>query len=506
MTTSLGKLRSTSLGRGKHGRGLFALSPWRAVSGGVAPYVPTGALLAGFAGVGEWNNNSSHIRTISDASLPGLNMVKFAGTATRTNAGTNKTFANFNMQNLGSVAFLTDLGDDYDKQSYDGVSLQVQLSGTGPIYTIATKTGAANDISNPNRKRTGRFWTAGKPTQQAVLDAGVGNHKFSVTSTQQTGPKTGDISLGRIYYGIGGKGAHLFRFDDAKVEAYTQFFPIMQPLGIVGELHLPIAKIGTSGCLTWAMILELAVAGWSIQINGTSDDNAMSSRSSPDDCLLDLKDQADAVVAKGLPRPIAFNYPFGSKSVNGTQINLVVSTLGNTVSVSSTAGISLGMRFLCYGVEDVTRVVAIDSANNTVTLDKPVLSTVSGIDGRFINDSGAFHGDKLYKKLLSGGWKWAWTTEAGRLFTQFGLEDYDTIQAPCNTWTQTQTLADFVAVASGGVDAKSVVAWYIHQYPGPELQAIMQYVANDVASGRSFVATSPMLEALYRRSRPPIAV
>lgn len=32
MTTSLGKLRSTSIGGGKPGKGLLALAPWRAVA------------------------------------------------------------------------------------------------------------------------------------------------------------------------------------------------------------------------------------------------------------------------------------------------------------------------------------------------------------------------------------------------------------------------------------------------------------------------------------------
>lgn len=474
----------------------------RAVSGGNVPKT-VGKLLGGFASTNEWENVTGQTLSLGDAILPGLNMVKFSQVASRTAVTTRKSFANYNMQEVGAVAFLTDLGDDYDKQSCASVSMQTLLNSGGTIYTIASKTGLAVDTGSPLTKRTGKFWTSGKPTQQAVLDAGVGNHRFQIVSSLKSGPKSGDISFGRVYSGVGGKGAHLFRFDDAKIEAYTIFFPIMQPLGIVGELFIPIAKVGTSGCLTWAMILEMAAAGWSIQINGTTDDVTMPSRATVQACIAELNAQADAVVAKGLPRPIAFCYPFGQKSSNGARIETTVTTSGDQVAVSSTSGITVGMRFICFGSPDTARVKSIETGS--VTLTEPVITPVSAIEGSFIDDSGAFHGAKLYKGLLAGGWKWGWTTAGGTLFLQYGIEDEDIIQAPCNTWAQTQTLAATRAVADPGIDAKAVVAWYIHQYPGSELQAIMQYVANDVASGRSYVATTPMLERLYRNARPPLS-
>jgi hypothetical protein len=473
----------------------------------VTPQEPTvGKLLGGFASVDEWENISSHQRSLGGAISPGLHMVKFAGTATRTNAGTRKTFNGYNMSEVGTVAFLTDLGDDFDKQSYASVSMKAQINGSGSQYTIASKTGLATDTSNPITKRTGRFWTSGRTSLQAVIDAGVGNHRFIVDSTQQNGPKTGDISFGRIYSGVGGKGAHLFRFDDAKVEAYTVFFPIMQARGIVGELHLVPENIGTAGHLTVPMILEMIAAGWSIQMNGTANDQAMTSRNSLDDCILELKDIQQWIVQTfNVPEPIAFNYPFGSKCSVGAQVYLVVTTLGNAVSVPSTAGIVQGMRFLCYGVEDVTRVLAVDAANNSVTLDKPVRTPVTGIDGRFINDSGAFHGDKLQRRLLAEEFKWGWTTANAPLYLQYGIEDTDTIQANCNTWTQTQSYAAFATTANNGVLAGNVVAWYIHQYSGPELPAIMDHVKAHVDAGRAYVATTPILERLHWNARPPLA-
>ncbi len=469
-----------------------------AVGGGsLTPIV--GTLLSGFEALTEWTNSSSTLDASLDPTVAkqGVNALRFSAKPGTSGGNLNAqmTATAFNLSALGSVVFLSILDDDFDWQMQESVTMNAIVNGTGTVYPIATKSSLG--------VMTGPIWIAGKPTQSAITEAGVGSHRFRATSTRTSGQGAAGIALDAFYYATGGKGGFLWRFADAKVEAYTVAFPIMQAAGLVGELHLPLARIGAAGCLTWPMIWEMKLAGWSIQIDATADDTSITGKGTPANVVDGMLAQADELVARGYDRPIGTSYPFGARGTLGTRIEKAsCNGTGRSITPSdATTGIVAGMRVV--GPPGVTRTMRVDSvAGGVVTTNEPLtMDIVAGVFA-FVDDGGAFHGNKMQREMKSRGWRYAYTTQTGTIFPHYGIPADFGLLMPSNPWTG-MTLAAYQAAVSSAAAHRSIQAYYLHDVMGADFAAIVAWQKDEVAAGRMVNYTTPLIDQLFRNAKPP---
>ncbi|MGR9384928.1 polysaccharide deacetylase family protein [Rhizobium leguminosarum] len=473
--------------------------------GGGAGQAPSvGTLIDGFETL-TWPSAGGPTATLDTVNkVQGASSVKYSG---RILIQGQKSFSGFDMQTLGTHAFYVHLDDDFDYQNTASVSLSIQLDSTGSIYPGPSKTVL-------NLVQTGGMWFSGSVSQYnaAVGAAGVGNHRFRVNSTISGSGHPGEVSYDALYKGVGGKGAVILTFDDIKANQRFAALPIMQPLGIVGEVYVPTALVGGSGLLTWTQIGELAAAGWSIQVNGTSDDQPMTVSGSIAATLADLATQKNELVSRGYPAPRSFCYPFGTLRSNGARIDTTATTVAgtNTVTVASATGIVIGMRFIMSATARNCRVT--DVTGTTITLDNNFDTNFTNAACAFVNDSGAFHGTKLQTALRGAGWKWGRTTINTDMFCQYGISLDQAIQLPSYSTTG-MTLASFQGIVNGAINRKSVVTFYIHNiaasggnnWDPTEFQNAMDWLKTKIDEGVVISATTPMLDTLYGAATIPPA-
>lgn len=472
--------------------------------GGQAPIPGVGTLIDGFETL-TWPSAGGPTATLDTVNkVQGVSGVKYSG---RILIQGQKSFADFDMQTLGTHAFYVHLDDDFDFQNTSSISLSIVLNSTGTIYPGPSKTVL-------NLVQTGGMWISGSVSQYnaAVGSAGVGNHRFRMNSTISGSGHPGEVTFDAFYKGVGGKGAVILTFDDVKANQRFTALPIMQPLGIVGELYVPTALVGNSGLLTWAQIAELAAAGWSIQVNGTSDDQPMTVSGSIAATLADLEAQRTELVSRGYPAPHSFCYPFGTLRSNGARIDTTATTVAgtNTVTVGSAASLVVGMRFIMSATARNCRIQSIDGT--TITLDNNFDTNFTNAACAFVNDSGAFHGTKLQTALRANGWKWGRTTLNGDMFVQYGISPDQAIQLPSYSTTG-MTLASFQGIVNGAINRKSVVTFYIHNiaasggnnWDPTEFSNAMAWLKTKIDEGVVISATTPMLDTLYGAATVPPA-
>lgn len=468
----------------------------------VASSGSVGVLVDGFETL-TWPSTGGPTATLDTVNrVEGTNAVKYSG---RILIGAQKSFANFDMQTLGTHALYVHLDEDFDYQNTSSISMSIVLNSAGTIYPGPSKTVL-------NLVQTGGFWLCGSPTNynSAVQAAGVGNHRFRLNSTISGSGHPGEVSFDAFYKGVGGKGAVILTFDDIKANQRNTALPIMQPLGIVGEVYVPTALVGNSGLMTWTQIGELAAAGWSIQANGTPDDQPMTVSGSVANTIANLESIRTELVTRGYPSPKAFCYPFGTLRANGARIDTTATTVAgsNTVEVASATGIVVGMRFIMSATARNCRVASI--SGTTITLDNPFDTNFTNAACAFVNDSGAFHGTKLQTALKAAGWKWGRTTLNGNMFVQYGIAPNQAIQMPSYSTTN-MTLASFQSIVNGAINTKSVVTFYIHNVDNlnnnswsvTEFTNAMNWLKTKIDEGVVISATTPMLETLYGTATPP---
>lgn len=67
------------------------------------------------------------------------------------------------------------------------------------------------------------------------------------------------------------------QFDDAFASVYTDAYPTMKAYGLVGEIAVIAARVGTGGYCTQAQLLEMQAAGWGLIVHGDTDHGTLSS-------------------------------------------------------------------------------------------------------------------------------------------------------------------------------------------------------------------------------------
>lgn len=466
-------------------------------------YTPTGTLMDGFESTSSWTDTFSSTRVASldaEAAVQGDYAVRYdQGTAQFTSFNIHKDYASFDLQTLGTYAIYAVLDEDFDYQNISSVTVNVILNGTGTIYPGTSKTGLS-------LVQTGGVWLSGNLSQfnAAVQSASPGNHRFRL-STAQTAANAGSVTYDAFYRDVGGKGAVILTFDDVKGDQYTDAFPIMQANGLVGELYVPVDLVGTSTLLTWAQIAEMKAAGWSIQVNGTADDQPMTTAANPAAAVAILEAQKAELVSRGLGTPISFCYPFGTLRANGTRVEKtgVTTTAGSAViPMASTTNITVGMRCIMFGVSRDARVASIDP-NVSVTLDETVTTAISSKTASFVDDSGAFHGTKLQDAIEAAGWKWGRSTINGNMFCLYGVSRAQALQYPSYP-TSSLTLETFQTHVNTAIAAKAVTSFYFHSLADAGIfEDCMEWLKAQVDAGLVDVTTTPALEARYGAASPP---
>lgn len=93
--------------------------------------------------------------------------------------------------------------------------------------------------------------------------------------TQHTGSSGADQTTGAVRYllsNAAGTARVLMRFDDATADQHSVSFPIMKQFGLYGGLFIPKDSINVNGYLADGQITEMKSYGYSVCVDGTSDD------------------------------------------------------------------------------------------------------------------------------------------------------------------------------------------------------------------------------------------
>ncbi len=100
----------------------------------------------------------------------------------------------------------------------------------------------------------------------------------------------------------------VFRFDDARDTTYSVAYPILKAHGIRGSVFVVTSFVGGANYMTWAQLLELYNAGWTVG-NHTTDHTSLSTLNEADQEAHILGGKT-ALTAQGLTRHIALlSYP-----------------------------------------------------------------------------------------------------------------------------------------------------------------------------------------------------
>lgn len=457
-----------------------------------SPTPGTGTLLGGFETTTDWTAAGGYTVALDSVrKVQGNYSLRHTPSSAMNVVRTYKDFPGFNMQNLGAVAAYVALDDDYDYQHASAVSLGTLIDAGGATRTLAGQT-------QLNLYNTGGLWIAGSFAQAPaeVKAAGVGTHRFQVSDTLANAKIT-DLSFDAVYHAVGGKGGLLLSFDDCFAEIMTRYFPIMQPLGIVGEVFVATALVGNAGKLTWANLATLEAAGWAISLDGTRNDGALTNLGSISAAIAELEAGNAELVSHGFARTNSFCYPFGfgGARTNGTRTEKAsVTTSGATVTVADTSGIVSGMRFICFGAPRTARVDSVGSG--TVTLTEPVTTGFTG-PASFVDDSPPFHGKKLQTAIRAAGYKWGRSTYSGRMFCQYGISRDMAIEYPA-TPGNGMTLAAFQPLVQAAIDNKQVQTFYTHaDWPEADFQACMTWAKTQIDADTLFSATTKILDQMY---------
>lgn len=304
----------------------------------------------------------------------------------------------------------------------------------------------------------------------------------------------------------------ILSFDDAVADAYSIAFPIMAPLGIVGELCVTTSLVGTAGKYTWGNVATLAAAGWAVSLDGTTDTTPMTDKASIAAVLADLEVGQTELTSRGFPRTNSFCYPTGVMRTVGTKVSKAsVTTDGNATSrvmtIADTTGITVGMRVIVFGASRTCRVETVSAGQIKTTEAIPVFTGPAD----FSDDSGAFHGNKLQTALKAAGYKYGRQTNPGSMFVQFGPAIDQTIIHP-GTSSTGMTLTTFQTAVNAAIATGSVVNIYIHNiqpsgslnWVDTEFAASMAWLKTQIDAGLVESLTTKLIETRYGSARPPV--
>jgi peptidoglycan/xylan/chitin deacetylase (PgdA/CDA1 family) len=105
----------------------------------------------------------------------------------------------------------------------------------------------------------------------------------------------------------------LIQFDDGADDVYQYGFPYMQEKGVKGTCYAVTSLIGTAGYMTWAQLLELHAAGWTIG-NHTQNHTDLTTLSQAD-ATTEINAGKTDLIAQGITdNPLHLAYPGGANN------------------------------------------------------------------------------------------------------------------------------------------------------------------------------------------------
>lgn len=337
-----------------------------------------------------------------------------AGLVTKTNVGS------VDKLDMGVQAVVLDLGQDPEYQDVTAPDTRIGVGGT-----YRGSSGVTNPtISDVN---TGRYPHSFDISDLSGHPSGVSQIDLRLQNTSGA-PKAEVTSVERWYRNAAGRPTVLLTFDNAYLGVYQNVFPKLAALGMQASCFVSGDQedvIGGSTHMTVAQLKELYDAGWDVCPNGTPTDDPLSNLADMSAVLAGLEQVKSWLATNGFMRGHDCTcYPNGVARVAGNKVQVaaVTSNGTNTVTMTSTTGISAGRKAAGPLVPAVPPVTVLSVVNSTtLTLSASIPAGTSPMS--FTDTSGPFHTGKVQAALKAAGFRFARTTANGSRYTRFGLGD-----------------------------------------------------------------------------------
>lgn len=281
-----------------------------------------------------------------------------------------------------------------------------------------------------SRRKKGTAWISYPVAQVPALAAlGSGQFDFRLFPNQSTAPYCARPRVDAVAARIGGVPTIGPTFDDGRKSIITDIFPIMQARGLVGTFYCPTKLIGgTIGgepCMDWDDVRTLLAAGWSIAIDLTDDDNYVGQAGSAwltlAAVVANFPVQWQRLADQGVASDAMYHAcaPNGTLDTTPTYVNLTgaVSDGSDIVTVSSIAGLSVGMRGAGFLVTRGTTILEVGAT--TIRLSASVPAGTSNMS--FADFSGEFATGKPRDAYQAAGLRTLRQTNPGHIHTRFGF-------------------------------------------------------------------------------------
>jgi len=390
--------------------------------------LPTPILVESFDSLTGWAvTNSAVIALNTDSPVQGTASMTLShnpatgqnGTATK-NGEIPYSASGFNV-----MAYLCDHGSD-PEMAQNGA--QIRLGMTGVNYPSGATVSRFPDYGGATGDYIlGKIWKFCHTDDLSTAGMTDGTAVNVRVMAPPILPYSGKSDADCLVANAAGRPTIVLTFDDGRNGPYNQL-AYMQERGIRGTLYLPWEQIGTndSSLLNLAKLAEMKALGWDMQLDGTGNDAAITSRhSTVAEAVAHLEEGNAWLASNGLnPNSRHFCYPNGTIRIAGTRVSLaaVTRTAGSAVcTMSSTTGISTGMKVVGFGIPSGATVATVDSGTE-VTMSANATGSSSGA-ATFTDTSGAFHTGKLQAGLRAAGWLTGRTTAGGPVYSRYGIGD-----------------------------------------------------------------------------------
>ena len=410
---------------------------------------------------------------------------------------------------FGTIAQFVDLGWD---PIYHTVTA-FDLTLTRGSQEFRAKTPLLEPLyQTPQPLFYGSMWASIHSSEIEGLQ-GAGAGRFGVTNSVITQvPHAPRVSVDALVARAGGRPTIVIGFDDILRTQYTDAFPYMQARNVKGGFHIAPGKIGGPSRLTLAQLREMYNAGWDCYLNGSYDDDLMTTRPTLAAALAELQKVRDWAQANGMTRGNDFCcYPNGryqdspfrprsfSAKTNGTRI----------ATMSDTSGIQPGMLVGGYNVPVGTTVVSVDSPTQ-ITLSENVIAQVKTFN--FTDLSSEFSYTKLPLALKAAGYKMARTTQGkGSWLSRFGITDRGGVVTPANA-TSNMSLDELKSLIDVAILRGETLEFYLHgiyetgtgQTDSAKFRGLIDYIVARRDAGQLDVLTKTELWMRDGNSSLPI--
>lgn len=396
----------------------------------VAYTLPTPLLLESFDSLTGWSvpSGGTVITLDTGNKVQGTASVAYS-ISPDTGAGGNTTktgYPAYSAAGFNTIALMSDLG--FDPELHQG-GIGMRLGMTGVNYPSTASVGTFPDFGGTEGDYIlGKIWKFTHTDDLAASGLVDGTSLGVRLLTASIAPAASNVSrVDCLMANAKGRPTIVLTFDDGRNGPHEQL-AYMQARNIKGTLYLPWENIGTnsSSFLTLERLAEMKALDWDMQLDGTGNDSAITTRHATVAAAVSHLAEGKAwLLANGLNADARhFCYPNGLHRLAGTRIQVasVTRTAASPVmTMTSTTGITVGMRAVGFGVPLTATVLTVDSATQ-VTLTQNVTSSNTRAMS-FTDTSGAFHTGKLQAGLRSAGWLTGRTTMGGPIYSRYGIGD-----------------------------------------------------------------------------------